>query len=429
MNIDESQVDREFPYDRVEDAVADIKAGKMVVVLDDEARENEGDVVCAAETITSAQVNFIIKEARGLLCVPMSGDRLNRFGLDPMVQENTASHGTSFTVSVDAVRGTTTGISAQDRAATIRALASDKTRPEDLARPGHVFPLRAVEGGVLRRNGHTEAVVDLVTLAGMKSVGVLCEILDDDGTMARPPHLLEFAQKHGLKVINIASLIAYRFRKDRLVRRITTTQLPTRYGSFQLHLYRSSVDDHDHIALTKGDVSSEGSTMVRLHSSCLTGDILGSLRCDCGEQTEEALRRIEREGRGVFLYLVQEGRGIGLGNKIMTYALQDEGLDTVEANLHLGFKADERDYGIGAQILSDLGVKQVRLLTNNPAKMKLKDYGIDVIERIPLEVGSNPANVRYLETKREKMGHLLELSDLVPDPDMARSSAHTKNKE
>ncbi len=429
MNIDESQVDREFPYDPVEDAVADIKAGKMVVVLDDEARENEGDVVCAAETITSAQVNFIIKEARGLLCVPMSGDRLKRFGLDPMVQKNTATHGTSFTVSVDAVRGTTTGISAQDRAATIRALASDKTRPEDLARPGHVFPLRAVEGGVLRRNGHTEAVVDLVTLAGMKPVGVLCEILDDDGTMARPPHLLEFAQKHGLKVINIASLIAYRFRKDRLVRRITTTQLPTRYGSFQLHLYRSSVDDQDHIALTKGDVSSEGPTMVRLHSSCLTGDILGSLRCDCGEQTEEALRRIEREGRGVFLYLVQEGRGIGLGNKIMTYALQDEGLDTVEANLHLGFKADERDYGIGAQILSDLGVKQVRLLTNNPAKMKLKDYGIDVIERIPLEVGSNPANVRYLETKREKMGHLLDLSDHAPDPDMARSSAHTKNEE
>jgi len=418
MNIDEMQVDQETPFHSVEAALADLKAGKMVVVLDDEKRVNEGDVVCAAETITPAQVNFIITEARGLLCVPMSGERLKRLGLDPMVQENTAPMGTSFTVSVDAVRGTTTGISAQDRAITIRALADDTTRPVDLARPGHVFPLRAVEGGVLRRAGHTEAVVDLMNLAGMASVGVLCEILDADGTMARPPHLFTFAQKHNLKVISIASIIEHRFKKDKLVRRITSTRLPTRHGDFMLHLYRSMIDGHEHLAVTKGDLSGPEPLLVRMHSSCATGDILGSLRCDCGFQVEEALRRIEAEGRGVFLYLVQEGRGIGLGNKILTYALQDEGLDTVEANLHLGFKPDERDYGVGAQILNDLGVRRIRLLTNNPAKRTgLEHYGLQVVERLPIIVPENPNNARYLATKREKMGHLFD----IPTPTAGNS--------
>jgi 3,4-dihydroxy 2-butanone 4-phosphate synthase / GTP cyclohydrolase II len=414
MNFDEAQVERDFPFDTIEAALEDIRSGKMIVVIDDEHRENEGDLVCAAETITPAQVNFIIKEARGLLCVPMSEDRLRHLSLDPMVQVNTAPMGTSFTVSVDFKRGTTTGISAPDRAATIRALADLATRPEDLARPGHVFPLRASPGGVLKRTGHTEAVVDLMTLAGMAPVGVLCEILDPDGTMARPPLLLEFARQHKLKVISIASLIAYRFRKDKLVRRITSTHLPTRYGDYVLHLYRSSVDDHEHLALTKGDLSGGDPVLVRVHSSCLTGDILGSRRCDCGMQTEEALTRIQKEGRGVFLYLVQEGRGIGLGNKILSYALQDEGLDTVEANLHLGFRPDERDYGVGAQILADLGVIRVRLMTNNPAKTRgLETYGIEVSERVPLVVGENPNNARYLATKREKMGHLLDFHELA----------------
>ena len=408
--IDEAQVDREVRFDTIEDAVADLKAGKMVVVLDAEDRENEGDVVCAAELITPAHVNFIIREARGLLCVPMSEERLARLGLDSMVKLNTAPMGTSFTVSVDAVRGTTTGISAQDRAATIRALADLHTRPEDLARPGHVFPLRAVPGGVLRRPGHTEAVVDLMNLAGLQPVGALCEILDEDGTMARPPYLLRFARKHHLKVISIAQLIDHRFRTDRLVRRMTTTKLPTRYGDFELHLYKSAVEDREHLALVKGDPSAGGPALVRLHSSCLTGDILGSLRCDCGEQVTDALERIEAAGSGVFLYMMQEGRGIGLANKILTYALQDEGLDTVEANLHLGFKPDERHYGIAAQILSDLGVTEVRLLTNNPAKHAgLENFGIRIVERVPLEVGHNPANERYLATKRDKMGHLLDL--------------------
>jgi 3,4-dihydroxy 2-butanone 4-phosphate synthase/GTP cyclohydrolase II len=407
--IDELQVDRDFPYSTVEEAVADLRAGKLIIVVDDEHRENEGDIVCTAETITPAQVNFIIREARGLLCVPMDGDRLARLDLGPMVSQNTAPMGTSFTVSVDAVRGTTTGISAHDRAETVRALADLRTRPEELARPGHVFPLRAEPGGVLRRQGHTEAVVDLMNLAGMQPVGVLCEILDEDGTMARPPYIFRFAEQHHLKVINIASLIAYRFRRDRLVRRVTTTRLPTRYGEFKLHLYRSLVDGEEHIALVKGEVDEGEPVLVRMHSSCLTGDLLGSLRCDCGSQTEESLRRIQAAERGVFLYLVQEGRGIGLGNKIMSYALQDEGMDTVEANVSLGFRPDERDYGVGAQILADLGVDRVKLLTNNPAKRKgLETYGIEVTERVPILVGHNPDNARYLAAKKKKLGHLLD---------------------
>jgi len=407
--IDELQVDRDFPYSTVEEAVADLRAGKLIIVVDDEHRENEGDIVGTAETMTPAQVNFIISEARGLLCVPMDSDRLARLDLGPMVSQNTAPMGTSFTVSVDAVRGTTTGISTHDRAETVRALADLRTRPEELARPGHVFPLRAEPGGVLRRQGHTEAVVDLMNLAGMQPVGVLCEILDEDGTMARPPYIFRFAEKHRLKVISIASLIAYRFRRDRLVRRVTTTRLPTRYGEFKLHLYRSLVDGEEHIALVKGVVDDGEPVLVRMHSSCLTGDLLGSLRCDCGSQTEESLRRIQAAERGVFLYLVQEGRGIGLGNKIMSYALQDEGMDTVEANVSLGFRPDERDYGVGAQILADLGVERVKLLTNNPAKRKgLETYGIEVAERVAILVGRNPDNERYLAAKKLKMGHLLD---------------------
>jgi 3,4-dihydroxy 2-butanone 4-phosphate synthase/GTP cyclohydrolase II len=406
--MDELQVDREFRFESIEDAVADLRAGKLIVVLDDEKRENEGDLVGAAQSITPAQVNFIVTHARGLLCTPMSGDRLARLGLDLMVRQNTSPLGTSFTVSVDAVEGTTTGISAQDRAITIRRLADLDTRPEELARPGHIFPLRAVEGGVVRRAGHTEAVVDLMRLAALEPVGVLCEILEEDGTMARGPYLHRFARRHGLRIIQIADLIAYRYRHETLVRRVATTRLPTRHGDFTLSLYRTLIEEHDHLVLTKGNVEGGDPPLVRVHSSCVTGDILGSRRCDCGAQAAEALRRIEAEGRGVFVYLMQEGRGIGLANKIMSYALQDDGLDTVEANLHLGFRADEREYGMAAQILLDLGVSEARLLTNNPDKQNgLARYGIRIAAREPIVVGVGPENERYLATKRDKLGHLL----------------------
>jgi len=339
----------------------------------------------------------------------MTRDRAERLELQPMVENNTSFLSTAFTVSVDLLRGTTTGISAQDRAVTIRALADPQTRPKDLGRPGHVFPLTAKPGGVLRRAGHTEAVVDLMTLAGRQPVGVLCEILDRDGTMARTPRLFEFAARHRLKVISIASLIAYRYRKDHIVRRVTSTRFPTKHGEFTLHLYRSLVDDHTHLAFSKGELGDDP-TLVRLHSSCTTGDLLGSLRCDCGDQMEEALRRIETEGRGVFLYMMQEGRGIGLENKILSYALQDQGLDTVEANIRLGFRPDERDYGVGAQILADLGLRRLRLLTNNPAKrVGLEAYGLEIVELVPLVVEPNPSNRHYLDTKRRKMGHLLDV--------------------
>lgn len=394
-------------YARIEQALEDLKAGKLIVVTDDEERENEGDVIMAAEKITPEAVNFMARHARGLICVPMPGEDLERLGLDMMVAVNTAAHQTAFTVSVDYRVGTTTGISVHDRAATIAALADPATNPELLGRPGHIFPLRAAEGGVLRRAGHTEAVVDLMRLAGLRPVGVLCEVLAEDGTMARGASLGRFAAEHGLKVITIKELIAYRYATEKLVTRIVSTPLSTKYGDFTLHLYLSRADGQEHIALVKGELTG-GAPLVRVHSQCLTGDLLGSLRCDCGEQMAAALRQIDGEGQGVFLYMRQEGRGIGLMNKLKAYNLQDQGLDTVEANERLGFAPDPRDYGVGAQILADLGLRRIRLLTNNPRKrVGLQSYGIDIVDRVPLLIAPNPQNARYLETKRSKLGHLL----------------------
>lgn len=392
----------------VEEALEDIRQGRMVIVVDDEDRENEGDLVMAAEPITPDDVNMLTKVGRGLICVPMEGHMVERLDLDPMVTENTARLGTAFTVSVDAIKNTTTGISAFDRAETIKALADPATLPSDLARPGHIFPLRAADGGVLRRAGHTEATVDLARLAGFRSVGVLCEIMDDDGSMARTPRLFEIAEKHGLKMMTIKDLIEYRYRKEKLVKKLLTTRLPTRFGEFELHLFESVTDQGHHLALVKGDIGDGQGVLVRVHSQCLTGDVFGSERCDCGPQMGVALEQIEREGRGVFLYMRQEGRGIGLVNKLRAYKLQEGGMDTVEANIHLGFAPDERDYGVGAQILASLGLKSIRLMTNNPRKrVGLQGYGLEIQERVPIEIQPNESNIKYLETKRDKLGHWL----------------------
>lgn len=397
-----------YKFNRIDEAIEDFREGKILIVVDDEDRENEGDFIMAATKVTPEKINFMASKGRGLICVAMTEERLDELELHPMVQRITALHGTKFTVSVDAVKNTTTGISAHDRAQTIRVLIDPYAKPSDLARPGHVFPIKAEKGGVLSRAGHTEAVVDLARLAGLYPAGVLCEIMDDDGSMARVPKLMKLAKKHDLKIITIRDLIEYRRRTEKLVERQATAKLPTKYGNFILHLYRSAVDEHHHLALVKGDVATDEPVIVRVHSQCLTGDIFGSLRCDCGEQLDKAMQIIEKEGRGVLLYMRQEGRGIGLSNKIMAYQLQDNGRDTVEANEELGFKADLRDYGIGAQILADLGIKRIRLLTNNPKKIVgLKGYGLEVVERIPIEITPNEVNARYLQTKRDKLGHLI----------------------
>ena len=396
------------PFNTIEEVIADIREGKMVIITDDPSRENEGDLVLAAEKVTPEAINFMVMHARGLVCAPITHHRAQELGLQRMVLENRESQKTAFTVSVDAAAGVTTGISAADRAATISVLVDPQATPQALVQPGHVFPLQAKEGGVLQRAGHTEAAVDLAQLAGLQPAGVICEIMHDDGTMARMPELMAFKEKHGLKIATIEDLIAYRRKNERLIEREQVIKLPTDYGDFDLHMYRSIVDDAHHLALVKGDIDPEKPTLVRVHSECLTGDVFGSLRCDCGSQLQSALKQIEQAGSGVLVYMRQEGRGIGLSAKIHAYKLQEQGLDTVEANEKLGFPAELREYGIGAQILADLGVHKMRFLTNNPKKViGLEAYGLEIVEIVPIRSKANPHNAKYLETKRLKMGHLL----------------------
>jgi len=395
-------------FDSIESVVIDLRKGKMVIVVDDADRENEGDLVMAAQFVTPAAVNFMAKHGRGLICVPTTSERLQQLGIERMVKQNREVFRTDFQVSVDAARDIASGISAADRAKTICVMASPTAVPDDLVQPGHVFPLRAKSGGVLQRAGHTEATVDLVTLAGARPIGVICEIMNDDGTMARLPALQKFARKHKLKICTIADLIEFRRTREKLVEREETIQMPTDYGDFELHLYRSKLDGQHHLALVRGIVAGKPDVLVRVHSECLTGDVFGSRRCDCGPQLHQAMRQVADAGRGVILYMRQEGRGIGLAPKIKAYKLQEQGLDTVEANLKLGYGMDLREYGLGAQILCDLGLKTIRLLTNNPKKVVgLKGYGLKIVEQVPIRVKPNPHNERYLKTKREKLGHLL----------------------
>mgnify|MGYP001561760571 FL=1 len=396
---------------KIEASLEDIRQGKMVILVDDEDRENEGDLTMAAEKVTPEAINFMAKYGRGLICLSLTDQRLNELRLPMMVSENTSRFQTAFTISIDARQGVTTGISAADRATTILKAVDDNTQPEDLVSPGHVFPLRGREGGVLVRTGQTEGSVDLARLAGLKPAGVICEIMKDDGTMARMPDLLIFAQEHGLKIVTIADLIKYRLNKESLVRRIVTATIPTKYGGvFTTIAYENDVDPYHHIALVKGEIKPEDTVLVRVHSQCLTGDVFGSKRCDCEEQLHTAMAMVEKEGKGVIVYMRQEGRGIGLVNKLRAYCLQDMGKDTVEANEALGFKADMRDYGIGAQILADLGLHKIRLMTNNPRKIiGLEGYGIKVVERVPIETRPHQENIEYLKAKAKKMGHLLSI--------------------
>jgi len=410
--VDEVTHPRENEFVAVEEAARRLARGEMVVVVDDEDRENEGDLILAAECVTPQTINFMARHARGLICVALTRERCEQLDLPLMVESNrnTSAHETAFCVSVEARKGTTTGISAHDRAATVQALIDPETTPGDLLRPGHMFPLRARNGGVLKRAGHTEAAVDLARLAGLYPAGVLCEVMDDDGQMARLPRLVEFAREHDLAVLTVADLIAHRLRSEKLVERVAGPNLPTAHGAFRIHAYRNRVTGEEHVALVMGEIDPEQPVLVRVHSQCLTGDVFSSSRCDCGLQLEEALRRIGSEGCGVLLYLLQEGRGIGLFNKLRAYELQDAGEDTVEANVHLGFPPDPRDYGTGAQILLDLGVRRMRLMTNNPKKYAaLAGFGLEIVERVPLEVPPTDDTRSYLETKKQKLGHMLKL--------------------
>ena len=406
-----------MPLSKIEEAIDDIKNGKMVIVIDDEDRENEGDLTMAAEMVTPEAINFMATYGRGLICVPMLGDQLDRLNLPLMVSNNTASLSTAFTVSVDSLIGTTTGISASDRSDTIKALINEDTKPEDLGRPGHIFPLRYVDGGVLKRTGQTEASIDLCRLAGLEEAAVICEIMADDGNMARMPQLEDFAEQHDVKIVSVEDLIAYRRMHERLIERVAEARVPTEYGEFRAVSYSSVVDVQEHVAFVKGDIKDNEPALVRVHSECLTGDVFGSKRCDCGYQVQLALEAIEKYGSGVLLYMRQEGRGIGIHNKLKAYALQDEGYDTVEANVMLGFAPDPRQYGIGAQILADLGVQKMKLLTNNPTKrVGLEGFGLEVVERVPIIAPHTEENTKYMETKRERMGHILDpIEDVAGD--------------